>query len=652
MTSTFPALSSRDELRALFAEDDRYFPSFLQKFQYFDKYARYNQELGRRETWRETVDRAVSFLRELSEDRLPNETYNEIHHYILNMKAMPSMRLLSMAGPAARKNHAAIFNCTFVGIDDLRAFDEALYLSMSGCGVGFSVEHRFIDKLPVVQYQLPNPTIWTHVVDDSAEGWALAVEEGLRHWMDGWDLEFDYSQIRPAGSVLFTKGGRASGPEPLKKMLDFARTTILNAQGRQLTSLECHDIMCNIGDAAISGATRRTAMISLFDQDDELMLHAKDGDIPSYRWNANNSVVWNSVPRDDQIRQQFDVMFSERRGEPGIFSRYNAQGFMSELRAERIGRNADVGVNPCGEIVLQSKQMCNLSIAVNRSDDTLETLMDKVRVATIIGTIQSMATKFPVLRDDWRKNCETERLLGVDITGQLDGKVVQRPDVLWRLMLHAEEVNKQYAKLLDINQASAVTCVKPSGNSSRLLDCSSGIHPRWSQYYLSNVTVFNYSPIYPVLKQHNCPMVPANGEDPNNPRSWLLEIPCAAPKGAKTRHDISAIDQCEIWKRNKIHWARKHNPSVTITYQDHEYEDVVNWVIANKNIIGGMAFFPSYNQNYGRMPLEDISEAEYRDRLEQFPHVDFSLLAEFEREDYTTAAFELACSAGSCDISF
>lgn len=637
-----------EEIRQAFAESDQYFPADLQKFQYFDKYSRFDYELGRRETWVETVDRTASFLRELSQNKLPESVYQRIRQFVLEMKAAPSMRLLAMAGPAARRNNICIYNCSYLPIDSIDAWVEALIISMSGCGVGFSVEKKYVSQLPLVKVQTFAPR-QTYIIDDSTEGWADAVRAGFTAWFEGRDIIFDFSQLRPAGAPLKVKGGRASGPEPLRKMLEFVRARILNAQGRHLTSLEAHDIMCEVGNAAVSGGMRRTAMISLFDWDDEEMRTCKHGDFEkenSQRWNANNSAVWPSDVKDTDVMKQMIEMVESMNGEPGIFSRDTANRLKPARRAP-----AEFGTNPCGEISLRPYEFCNLSISIARSDDTPETLKEKVEVAAIIGTIQSMATYFPGLREIWKHNCEEERLLGVDITGQLDCPAVQNPKVMEMLKQTAVETNKLYAQILGIKQSVSVTCVKPSGNSSQLFNCSSGLHARWAPYYIRNVRVSAHSPIFKVLKDAGAPMDPENGQTAENANTWVVHFPVKSPKGAIFRTNRSAIEQCEYWLMNKLHWT-EHNPSVTITYKPNEVMDLIKWVVEHREYIAGMSFLPSFDANYAQLPYIEISEEEYNHLAFLFPPIDFSKLFLYEHEDLTSAAQELACVAGACEVDY
>lgn len=638
-----------ETVRSAFDESDRYFPTDLQKFQFYDKYARFNYDYGRRETWIETVDRSVAFLHELAGDRLPGETYERIRRGILEMRAMPSMRLLAMAGTAARRNNITIYNCSYMPVESIDAFVESLIISMSGCGVGYSVERKYVENFPRIKRQTGNaPT--TYFVEDSAEGWADALRFGLETWFEGGDVKFDLSLLRAAGAPLRTKGGRASGPEPLRKMFDFIRTRILARQGSFLRSIDAHDIMCAVGNAAVSGGVRRTAMISLFDYDDGEMLHAKDGDFErenSQRWNANNSAV---LPRGGLTQIEFAKFFLDMaqggRGEPGIFNRESALAMRPERR-----KAAEFGTNPCGEIVLRPFEFCNLSVAVARHEDTYESLREKVELATIIGTMQSLATHFPGLRKLWQDNCEEERLLGVDINGQLDSPAAQDAEIQRRLRAVAIATNREIAAQLQINQSVSVTCVKPSGNSSQLLDCSSGIHTRWAPYYIRNVRVATHSPVYKVMRDAGAPMDPENGQTPEDANTWVVHFPVQSPEGAITRKDRTAIQQCEYWLQNKLNWT-EHNPSVTITYQPHEVLDLMKWVWEHIDYLGGITFLPAFDAMYDQMPYMEIDAEEYAKLAGHFPAIDFSKLYRYEEEDLTTAAQELACLAGACDVDF
>ena len=955
-------------VRQAFAESDQYFPMALQKFQFFDKYSRFNYDLGRRETWVETVDRTVDFLYEWAGSRLPVETYERVRRAILEMRSMPSMRMLAMAGAAARRNNIAIYNCSYQPVESIDSFVEALIISMSGCGVGFSVEGRYVENFPRIRRQT-NLEVKQFVVEDSAEGWAQALRVGLETWFDGGDVRFDLSQLRSAGAPLRTKGGRASGPEPLRLTLDFVRSRILARQGSYLRSVDAHDMMCSVGNAAVSGGVRRTALISLFDYDDEEMRLSKSGDFErenSQRWNANNSAVWpEGGLTQPEFISQFLEMVQSGRGEPGIFNRQAANAMRPARRqaaefganpcvtgdtwvavadgrgrvrmADLVADGGDVDVftvkdghvvirtmrNPrqtgaqvpvyrvtfadgtyiratanhrfallnggerttlelqpndaliamsvfsyqkrglpavrkvaydqpgsyrmvqfgsfrtsehrliyaklavkqselpiqyrdgsayvtrtcevcgqsfevrfsrreqatcgascaqklydklhgteqrqqllqhahaeakvdkrqrqvaiyndlvfvfgrhpnkhewaaackenqvsaeiarssspfrswrdlqteslatnhrvvavepdgdedvytgtvdethtffsigterfdtknraemayvlswqCGEIVLRPWQFCNLSAAVARHEDTFESLREKVEVAAIIGTIQSLATHFPGLRPQWQRNCDEERLLGVDITGQMDSPIAQDAGVKERLRGVAVAVNQATAHALGINAAAAITTVKPSGNSSQLLNCSSGLHSRWSPYYIRNVRVAAHSPIFKVLRDASVPMDPENGQSPETANTWVIHFPVKSPDSAVTRKDRTAIGQCEFWLQNKTYWT-DHNPSCTITYRPDEVIDLMKWVWEHRDLIGGLSFLPTFDAKYDNMPYVEITREEYERIAATFPEIDFSKVYRYEEEDLTNAAQELACSSGMCEI--
>jgi ribonucleoside-triphosphate reductase (thioredoxin) len=642
-----------DEVREAFEEADQYFPTPIQKFQFFDKYSRFDYDKGRRETWIETVDRAVAFLHELVTTNtgvdLGADLYADLRRTILEMRSMPSMRLLAMAGAPARRDNTAIYNCSYLPVESIDSFAEALLISMAGCGVGFSVESRYVENFPRVQRQrgLTPPR---HLIEDSAQGWAAAVRLGMQAWFEGGDVDFNFDAIRPAGAPLRTKGGRASGPGPLRTMLEFTRARVLARQGMHLRPIDAHDIMCMVGNAAVSGGVRRTAMLSLFDYDDLEMRLCKSGDFEhdnSQRWNANNSAVWPERGLDQiQVMEQVLDMVKSQRGEPGIFNRKAAIDLMPERRRDL--SYLEYGTNPCGEIVLRKYEFCNLSIAVARHEDTLETLKDKVKAAAIIGTIQSLATYFPDLRPIWKQNCAEERLLGVDITGQMDSPATHDSEVMRELRQVVTQTNRELAARLGINQSAAVTTVKPSGNSSQLLNCSSGLHARWAPYYERNVRVAATSPIFKVLRDAGVPMDPENGQTRDDANTWVIHFPMRSPEGAITRKDRGAIEQCDYWLHNKLNWT-DHNPSVTITYRADEVVELTRWIWEHKDLIGGMAFLPAFDANYAQLPYIEISKEDFDRRAAEFPEIDFSKLWRYESQDLTSAAQELACLAGQCE---
>lgn len=637
-----------DNTSKVFHDSKKYFPTPIQEFQFLDKYSRFDYDLGRRETWIETVDRAVNYLKELSLSKLPKEEYDRIRKFILEMKATPSMRLLAMAGPAARRQNIAIYNCSYLPIDSIDSLVEELIIAMAGCGVGFSVEKRYVENFPEVKLQT-GEILPTYQITDSTEGWAEALRTGLTAWFEGYNLDFDYSLLRPAGTPLKVKGGRASGPEPFKDLMNFARKKILSRQGKKLRPIDAHDIACKVGEAIVSGGVRRTALISLFDMDDDEMRNCKNGDLTGneQRWMANNSAVWPGGITQQQMLKQMYEMIDGQRGEPGIFSRHNANRIKPERR-----REATYGTNPCGEINLRPYEFCNLTIAIAREDDTVETLKEKVEVATIIGTIQSMGVNFPGLRDIWRQNCEEERLLGVDINGQLDCPLLRSkdaPKIFRELRDYAVAVNNRYAQMLGINPSAAVTCVKPSGNSSQLFNCSSGLHARHAKYYIRNVRVQAASPIRKLLQDQGVPMDVENGQTKENAKAYVIHFPVKAPDNTILRESLSAIDQLEYWLVSKLNWT-EHNPSVTITFKPSEVIDMIKWVSDHKQYIGGLSFMPYSDAKYDQMPYEAISEEVYNEKAKAFPKIDFSKLPDYEKEDFTTAAQELACVNGACEI--
>lgn len=628
------------------------FQTQLQQLQFLDKYARWNETENRRETWQEAVSRVVSHLRWLSWEILPPGDYQDIHDAIADLQVLPSMRLLAMSGEAARRNEISGYNCASVAIDSFDALPEILFILMAGTGVGFSVEDRCISQLPAIEgWEGGGADIHFYEIQDSAEGWAKALEFGLSKWVIGQDAAFDYRKIRPAGSRLRTKGGTASGSEPLRKLLDFARATIMDANGRKLTSLEIHDICCMIGDCVISGGVRRSSLLSLFDATDEEMLSCKNGDLTGreYRYNANNSAVWEHPLSRDKISDFFRIMDDGQRGEPGIFSRYGARITLPERR-----NDWEWGTNPCGEIVLRHTnplgggQFCNLSSVVARENDTLETLMRKTRIATIIGTIQAKATDFPFLRPGWAQNCREERILGVDITGQMDCPIVRSPVVLQAMRETARQTNRIYADLLGINRAAAITCTKPSGNSSILADCSPGFHARHAPYYIRRIRLGSHSPITKLLQMCNYPLSPENGQNRDSATTWVAEFPVKSPDRAIVKGNLTAMEQLEQWLIVKENWA-EHQVSATITYHPDELEKIISWVHDNQEELGGLSFLPFSNARYKQMPYEEIDEERYIEMVSSLPKIDFDLLPLIEYTDMTTGSQQLACVPGQDD---
>lgn len=636
-----------------FEASAEYFPTQAQQFTFFDKYSRYDWDKGRRETWLETVDRVVDHLRwEVEQHKpgaIPEADFERIRSAILSMDVMPSMRLLAQAGPAAQRNSLSIYNCSAMPVCDIQSFVEALLISMAGCGVGYSVERQFVEQLPRIRRQ--GGESFEHVIEDTTEGWGEAIRVGLTAWWNGQDVTFDASLVRPAGAPLRTKGGRASGPAPLLNSLAVLRDVVLSRQGSYLRPVDAHLMMCAIGDAAVQGGVRRTAMIALFDWDDHEMRNVKAGpNMNPLLHNANNSAVWPEDISDLDIMQQMLDMAKSRSGEPGIFSRANANATKPERR-----KAATFLTNPCGEIFLRPWGLCNLTQAVCRPGDSEEDLRTKVELATIIGVIQSLSTRFPGMREEWKINAEEERLLGVDLTAQADCELTRKgaedgAGLRERLRARVLEVAEHYAGLLEINMPAATTCNKPAGNSTELLGASgNGIHDPHSPYFIRRMTVGAHTPLFQVLRAAGVPMEPLAGSSAEDAVSWKAEFPKKAPEGARTKGEVSAVEQLEFWLLNKTHWT-EHNPSCTISYREDEIIDVIAWVLRHKDKIGGLSFLPADGTVYAQMPFEEISEEEYIKRSMAFPEVDYSKLYRYELEDMTTAAQELACFAGSCEI--
>lgn len=648
-----PEIVVTPEVKKLFDESKNYFRNPLAEFVYYRSYSKWMEDKNRRETWIETVSRFMDYMKEEMGNKLSEKDYSRIHEAILNQRVIPSMRLLWSAGPAARKTHVAAYNCSYIAITDLRDFAEIMYVAMCGTGVGFSVENKFINQLPLIQPQ-SGEVLPTHVVEDSKEGWADAFHLALKTWFSGNDISFDYSKIRPKGARLHTMGGRASGPAPLIDLMNFSREIIMKKQGQKLSSLEVHDIACKVGEIVIMGGVRRSAMISLSDLGDESLRHSKDGQFwnqAPHRIMANNSAVYEVKPTSQEFLKEWNALVSSGSGERGIFNRGCLTNQLPQRRIDAFdaGNPSDWGTNPCGEITLRSKQFCNLTSIVVRKEDTLETMLENVELASILGTYQASLTNFPYLSKEWRENCEKEALLGVSLTGYFDNELVRNIGVLDQLRLKAIEVNKEYAKKIGINQSTCVTCIKPSGNSSQLLDTASGMHPRYSQYYIRRVRVSSTDPIYKMMKDQGIPCKPEVGQSEDNATTWVLEFPVKAPENAIVKDDVSALELLEEWKKLKVHFT-EHNPSVTIYVGDSEWIEVANWIYDNWEIVGGLSFLPRSDFVYQLAPYEEITREAYEEMTKDIKEIDFSELVTYEFEDETQGSKELACAGGSCEI--
>lgn len=632
----------------------------LGKFVYMRTYARWIEEEGRRETWIETVDRYVDFMRENMGDKLNEDEYNMVREAILKQEVMPSMRLLQFAGKAARATNVSAYNCSFIAPSSIKDFAEVMYISMCGTGVGFAVESQNIQMLPQIQIQ-SGEALDTHVVADSKEGWCDALTLGMETWFSGKDITFDYSAIRPAGARLKTIGGKSSGPEPLRNLLDFARSKILSRQGRRLTNLNAHDILCKIGEVVVAGGVRRSAMISLSDLDDGAMRDAKKGQFyftEPQRSIANNSAVYDEKPSNETLMDEWTALIKSGSGERGIFNRGSLAKTLPDRRLKDWHENniiqngriyGFVGTNPCAEIILQSKQFCNLSEVIARADDTFESLERKIRVATLLGTYQSSLTDFPYLSKEWQENCERERLLGVSVTGQWDCDLARDPQVLQQLKDKSIAVNQEYANRFGVNASTCITCVKPSGTVSQTVDCASGMHPRHAPYYIRRIRISATDALFKMLRDQGVPAHPEVGQNEANATTYVLEFPVKAPDGAITKDDISALDQLEHWKTVKENYT-EHNPSVTVSVGEDEWIGVLNWVNDNWDIVGGLSFLPRSNHVYQLAPYEEINKEQYEKLLKQFDKVDYSQLVAYERTDETEIKAQLACVGGSCEL--
>jgi ribonucleoside-diphosphate reductase alpha chain len=628
-------------------------PTDYQKLIHASRYARYLDKDQRRETWEETVDRYISFftnhLKENFDFSFDGKTLNEIKTSILNLEVMPSMRAVMTAGPALERCNVAGYNCSYVPIDDQRAFDEVLYILMCGTGVGFSVERQFVNELPVIADHMEESST-TIVVEDSKEGWAKAFRELVSMLYGGRIPKWDVSKVRPAGSRLKTFGGRASGPEPLVDLFKFSVRLFQNAKGRKLTSIECHDLVCKVAEVVVVGGVRRSALISLSNLSDDRMRNAKSGawwETEPQRALANNSVCYTERPDTGSFMQEWLALYQSKSGERGIFNRV-----ASEAQAVKNGRREgghEWGTNPCSEIILRPYQFCNLTELVCRAGDTNEDMLRKVKVATILGTIQSTLTDFRYLRRIWKKNTEEERLLGVSLTGILDSKLVYdaTPDVIESWRDHAVAVNKKLAEKIGINQSAAVTCVKPSGTVSQLVDSASGIHARHSAYYIRRVRGDKKDPITTFMALANIPVE----DDVMKPEATsVFSFPIKAPDNSITRNDLSAIEQLELWLKVQRHWC-EHKPSITVTVKENEWVEVGAWVWKHFDEVSGISFLPHSDHTYRQAPYEECDKETYEKLLSSMPSsIDWRELGKFEQGDRTTGSQDLACSAGVCEV--
>lgn len=632
-------------------------PTLYQEFIHLSRYSRWMYDENRRETWTETVDRYFTFfkehLKELHNYDLNEEVSQALRNSVLSLDVMPSMRCLMSAGEALKRENIAGYNCSYISIDRVQSFDEILYILMNGTGVGFSVERQFISNLPSVGEQF-HTTDSTIIVADSKQGWARALKELIGMLYVGQIPQWDLSRVRPAGSPLKTFGGRASGPEPLESLFKFCINVFKAAAGRKLNSVECHDIVCKIGEVVVVGGVRRSALISLSNVSDDRMRHAKEGqwwEANPQRALANNSACYTEKPDIGIFMSEWKALYESKSGERGIFNRESSIK-MASRNGRRKTEGCEFGTNPCSEIILRDREFCNLSEVVVRPDDTPTTLTNKVVDAAILGTLQSTLTNFKYISKTWQKNCEEERLLGVSLTGIMDnkytnGKAGDPSKLLRELKEAAVLTNKEWARMIGINQSVAVTCVKPSGTVSQLTDSASGIHARHNPYYIRTIRGDKKDPLTQMMSDHGFPVE----DDILKPEhTSVFSFPMKVNSSAVFRSDMSAIEQLELWLIYQQNWC-EHKPSVTISVKEHEWLEVGAWVYKNFEYMSGVSFLPFSEHNYQQAPYQDCTVKEYKSLLRKMPkEIDWTRLAEYEKVDMTIASQELACVAGVCEI--
>ena len=643
-------------------------PTTYQEYIHLSRYARWDYNQGRRETWDETVERYFNFftewLEEKHEYKLENGEKTELENVVKDLGVMPSMRCLMTAGPALKKENTAGYNCSYVKVDNQRSFDEILYVLMNGTGVGFSVEEEYTTQLPVIPDELYD-TDTVIVVADSKLGWAKAFKELISLLYGGHVPKWDVSKVRPAGAPLKTFGGRASGPEPLVDLFNFTINTFRNAKGRKLKQIECHDIVCKTAEIVVVGGVRRSALISLSDLNDREMRFAKSGqwwEQNVQRALANNSVNYKEKPDVGTFMREWLSLYDSKSGERGIYNSMSAKRTVERINGRyrdgsgdyirRRDPREDFGTNPCSEIILRSREFCNLSEVVIRRNDTRESLKAKVKHATILGTFQSTLTEFKYLSREWKRNCDEERLLGVSLTGIMDnpltnGSKGKLDELLEELRDVAYETNKEWAEKLGIPTSAAITCVKPSGTVSQLVDSASGIHARHNPYYIRTVRADNKDPLCKLMQEMGFP----NEPDVTKPdHTTVFSFPMKSPNGAVCRTDMTALEQLNLWKTYADSWC-EYKPSVTISVKEHEWVDVASWVYENFDSISGISFLPFSEHVYRQAPYQDCTEAEYKEALKTMPKdVDWAELSKYESQDYTVASQELACAAGGCEV--
>jgi len=631
-------------------------PTPYQQFIHKSRYARWLEDEQRRENWDETVSRYVSFMADHVRDKhgyqLTSPLTKELEDAILNLRVMPSMRAMMTAGPALSRDAVCGYNCSYIPVDSPRAFDECMYILMCGTGVGFSVERENVDRLPVVSDNF-NDSDTVIKVGDSKPGWAKALRELIALLYAGQVPSWDVSGVRAAGERLKVMGGRASGPQPLVDLFNFTVEIFKKARGRRLFPVECHDLMCKIGEIVVVGGVRRSALISLSNLNDDQMAHAKSGmwwESEPQRALANNSVAYKQKPEMGTFMREWLALYDSKSGERGMFNREAADKQVARNGRRETGHMW--GTNPCSEIILRGYQFCNLSEVVVRETDTLKDLKDKVRLATILGTLQSTLTDFKYLRKIWKDNTEEERLLGVSLTGIMDHSVLSKNVDSKRWLKEMRQVavdtNKEFAQMLGIPQSTAITCVKPSGTVSQLVDAASGIHARHNDYFIRTVRGDNKDPLTQFLIEQGV----HNERDMMKPDSTtVFSFPMKSPDGAVTRTQMTAIEQLELWKTYALHWC-EHKPSVTITVKEHEWMEVGAWVYENFDVASGVSFLPHSDHTYQQAPYQDIEREDYLEWKQVYDKItiDWQKLTDFEKEDNTSGSRELACTAGVCEV--
>jgi ribonucleoside-diphosphate reductase alpha chain len=632
-------------------------PTAYQQFIHLSRYSRWLPDQGRRESWEETVDRYFNFfdkhLKENQRFRLPKDVREELRNAVLNLEVLPSMRCLMTAGEALERDNIAGYNCSYAHINRVRAFDEILYVLMCGTGVGFSVEREFVDKLPTIAEEFSD-TDTTIIVADSKQGWAKAYRELVSLLIVGQIPKWDVSKVRPAGARLKVFGGRASGPRPLEDLFKFTVDTFKKAAGRKLTSIECHDIVCKIAEIVVVGGVRRSALISLSNLTDERMRDAKSGawwEANPQRALSNNSVAYKEKPEIGTFMEEWLSLYKSKSGERGIFNRAAAQKTIAKL-GDRRDPNHAFGTNPCSEIILRDREFCNLTEVVVRAEDTPDSLARKVRLASILGTMQASLTNFQYISSEWAKNCREEALLGVSLTGILDCMYTNTNDerletLLSLLRQDAIKTNKEWADRIGIEPSAAITCVKPSGTVSQLTDAASGIHARHAPYYIRTVRADNKDPLCKMMKEMGFP----NEADIMKPEhTTVFSFPMKSPDRSVFRKDMTALQHLELWLTYQRHWC-EHKPSITVTVKEHEWMEVGAWVYKHFDEVSGISFLPYADHSYQQAPYQDCTKEEYETLLAKMPkNIDWSLLQNYEKEDNTVGNQTFACSGDKCEV--